>query len=78
MVDCFAFESRGDASMGVYARCGQNKWQLLVIVNPDSAETWGHRWPEFATDAEIVRWKTAVGYHRVQPKAAFMLGEKEV
>ena len=72
--DCYHFESVGDASSGIYKKCGRDKWQLIAIINPDDAEHWNHPYPEFVTDAEIRRFKSNCTYHRVELKAAFMIG----
>ena len=76
--DCFYFESMGDDSSGVYQRVGKDRWQLVVVINPDDAETWNHPWPKFATDEEIIRWRGNATYHRAQLKAAFILGKEEI
>ena len=75
--DCFCFESMGDGSSGVYQRIEKDRWQLMAIINPESAEDWNHSWPKFATDDEIVRWKGNVSYQRAMLTAAFMLGKEK-
>lgn len=75
--ECYCFRSVGDESSGIYQKCGENKWQLVAIINPESAEHWNHPYPDFVTDATINRFKSNCTYFRVQLKAAFMLAGKE-
>lgn len=77
MSDCYCFESVEDGSSGIYQRCGDDKWQLVAIINPDAAERQSHDWPKFAKDAEVSRWKCGVTYHRAKLEAAFMLAGEE-